>query len=229
MPSPVDNDAGFQISWNSHFSRYIQDNWKNGMNIDKVPSKYVTEDILTKYWTTDTVTKIKNECRTPIPITPEIILASLVRVWSALVFIGRPEFITWFHQNGRDDEFFFSTGFSGTADQDLALQGMLKDLREHWGKFWPVRLKPPYMHQRLLESQRVLPIHSWRELSQPDSGSRTTIHEVKLDPLCCEESNLSSSSIPIPIQTHRQVWRLERRPTSSERWDRAAKVSSSIT
>lgn len=193
MESTYSNDAGPQIFWNSDFSKYLEASWKTGVDIDQRPLKYVTEDILSRYWTVKAVAQILNTgYHMPIAISADTIITQHLRVWSTLVFIGRPEFITWFHKKARNDEYFYASGLTEAAEQDSLLQMMLKAFKQEMHKFWPVRFRSPVMHKRELDSGRVLPIVSWRQLSQTYFMPRTVTYEVVLDPICCEYVNVSS-------------------------------------
>lgn len=191
------NDAESGRFWDSNFSNYLKSSWKRGVDIDQNPSDYVTEDILSRYWTVTAVAHVLNTgYYTPIAISADTIISQYLRVWSTLVFIGRPERITWFHEKVRNDEYFFASGFAEAPDQDHSIQVMLEAFHQEWYKFWPVRFKSrsraQIMYKRDLDPQRVLPIVSRRQLSQTDTLSRTIIYQVTLDPLCCEDNNVSS-------------------------------------
>ncbi|ETS74006.1 hypothetical protein PFICI_13872 [Pestalotiopsis fici W106-1] len=186
-----DNDGEVRSHWNDHFSEYVEKNWKKGTDIDQKSSEYASKDTLTRYWTEITVSRELDRGSPPIPIAAELILEHYLRVWSTLVYIGYPHFITWFRRHDRDDEFFYSSGFTEGLyhGHDPQRQAMLKKFGQHWCKFWPVRFTSHVIHKRNLDSERVLPVTCWRRLSQSESTSRTTIYEVDLDPECCEVSN----------------------------------------
>lgn len=193
MSSPRDKDVKSPTIWYPQLSEYLEGKWKIGYDIDQKPSRYVTVDILKRYWKKTTVSNILNTgYYEPITISPDAIIESFIRVWSTLVWIGRPECITWFRRNARDDEYFFVNGFTETVDADPRVQEMLQAFRNHWWRFWPVRFQSAKMHQRELDQQRVLPITSVHRLSPPNSFIKTIIYEIQLDPLCCEFSNVST-------------------------------------
>jgi hypothetical protein len=181
-------------SWNPSFVVYLQSRWETGVNIDREPLKYVTEDVLKGYWTVETVSNyLTTGPHNHIAQSAEVIIESYIRVWSTLVFIGRPQFISWFRRKTRHDESFYDYGFTESTEDDPVLQDTLKIFSEHWAMFWPVRFQSPpnSMHQTELDSRRVLPVTFSRQLSQQSSLSSSIIHEVDLERSCCDYSNVS--------------------------------------
>jgi len=184
-------------TWNENFVEYITSVQRTGIDIDNNPSVYVSIDSLARYWEDDGRLQdvIDSSQANPIAADQCRIRQSYLRIWSCLVYIGHPEFITWFIKHIIEDDHMYSVHNLITllAKGDVAAQEIIRGFHQHHWKFWPVLFeKDNGMFKRTLDPKCVLPIAFEDRLTPTADYCKTIVSKVHIDESCCDFEEVRS-------------------------------------
>ncbi|KAK7995607.1 serine/threonine protein kinase [Apiospora arundinis] len=178
-------------TWNEQFVEYVNTVQKTGIDIDNKQSYYVKYEDLANYWNEDDRLQFVVDFSHTAPIAADQcrIRQSFLRIWSCLVYIGHPDFITWFiTQDIADDHISVVYDLIlSRASQDIAAREVVRTFyEEHW-KFWPVLFeKDRRLYKRSLDPRCVLPITFEDRLTPNDDYCKTIVSKVRIDESCCD-------------------------------------------
>lgn len=157
-------------------------------------SWYISPSDLEGFWDDEMINSVRYEKHPHISADPSTIRTNYLRLWSILVHIGRPEFITDFIRDQSDDHNLpLKPGGGPTVrTRCSAFSAALEDFRDKQWSFIPVEFRKGNMCMRHLDDRHVLPIDSVETL--PSVSLETVVRKVRLRKGCTDDSIVSSST-----------------------------------
>ena len=159
-------------------------------------SCYISPSDLEGFWNDEMITSVLYEKHPHISADLSTIRTNYLRVWSILVHIGRPEFITDFIIKDQSDDHNLPLGPGDgptVRTQGSAFSAALEEFRKKQWPFIPVEFRRGNtMFKRLLDDRHVLPIDYVERLS--GVSPETVVRKVRLHEGCTDYSIVSSST-----------------------------------
>ena len=174
---------------NIDFEMFLEHGKNWGQNGQGTAAWYISFHRLEDYWNHSALDQwLNNAQHRPIPANATNIVRSYLRVWSILVYIGRPDYIEDFMAEPWDDDNLpmKPDGGPSIGTKGTNFINMLAKFRENQWPFVPVRFETNrIMEKRHLDNRAVLPIEHVEYLTNPvDRDPFTVIKRVVLREDC---------------------------------------------
>ncbi|CAM1507875.1 Fc.00g047230.m01.CDS01 [Cosmosporella sp. VM-42] len=163
------------------FDNFVKRNSERGLDGNGDEALFIRPSDLDRHWDDDTIDKVLNNPQQEIRAPPQAIAEYYLVIFSILVYIGMPEFIVDFVQNGWDDEKLPMID-RGPFNDSPATSEMIDEFRKKQWQFCPVRfMNRRRWDRRNLDPRQILPIeHKECLTKQVTSGPKTIVSKVKL-------------------------------------------------
>lgn len=195
LPTPSLEAAGNNINSpalyrDKSFEDFVSENQRTGIDGCGNEAWYISHSALKQHWEESEIAKVLDSHQPPIAACSRTIAESYLRVWSILVFIGRPEFIDDFISANWDDVHLPMDPNGGPyrGVKTPAFTAVLEGFRQSQWPFFPVQFtKDRMMHKRKLDKRCVLPVVYDGTLTDHVAASTTTVvRKVQLQEDCTD-------------------------------------------
>ncbi len=179
------------------FENYVNSKRRKVTNINGDTEWYISYAALREYWTSSAITTVLNGPLQPFSANEYTILASHLRVWSILVFIGRPEFINEFIRHSWSDTNLpmkLDGGPRPDAVHGTGFEEMRAEFCKKQWNFQPVEFfRSKTLDQRELDHRFVLPVDYGNRLTPTViTNPNTIVRRVQIRDDCSDFPNVRS-------------------------------------
>ncbi|KAK1764904.1 kinase-like domain-containing protein [Phialemonium atrogriseum] len=218
LPTPSLEAAGNNINSpalyrDKSFEDLVSENQRTGIDGCGNEAWYISHSALKQHWEESEIAKVLDLHQPPIAGCSRTIAESYLRVWSILVFIGRPEFTDDFISANWDDVHLPMDPNSGPYRRvpTPAFTAVLEGFRQSQWPFFPVQFtKDRRMHKRKLDKRCVLPVVYDGTLTDHVAASTTTVvRKVQLQEDCTDFPHRTVVFKEYQMAESREAWTKE--------------------